>query len=73
MIRIKFVFLLIGIVLMNGCSTKFSTSKSSASSSEAHYKSTNIDGNSKLLTYLGSAILFGVIYSVALKKSYEDQ
>jgi uncharacterized protein YceK len=71
MMGIRFIVLLTSIVLMNGCSTKFS--KASPSSSEALYKSTYVDGNSKILTYLGTAILFGVVYSVALKKSYENQ
>jgi hypothetical protein len=47
--------------------------KSSLSSSEARYDSTYIDGDSKILTYIGTAILFGIVYSVALKNSYKDE
>ena len=65
--------LTISILLLNGCSTKHSMATSSPSSSKAEYESTYIDGNSKILTYLGTAILFGVVYSLALKKSYEDE
>lgn len=65
--------LLVDIVFLSGCSTKTSMARSSNTLSEARYNSTYIDGDSKILTYLGTALLFGVVYSVALKKSYEDE
>jgi uncharacterized protein YceK len=72
--KYKITTVLISIILLiNGCSTKSSMAKSSLSSSEARYDSTYIDGDSKILTYIGTAILFGIVYSVALKNSYKDE
>lgn len=47
--------------------------KASPLSSEADYKSTNIDGNSIFLVNVGSAILFAVVSAVALKRMEDEK
>jgi len=70
--KIKSILIVI-IFFLNSCSYKSSMAKASPLSSEADYKSTNIDGNSIFLVNVGSAILFAVVSAVALKRMEDEK